>query len=557
MRVSSIVYCGFFLALTGCSGSEQELTAPQSLSAEEIAAETAAPLELKQIQRDLVVGASGADVRQAHRFFLQHGYFKNSTLAESYPRWSPVLDTQPSNLDEFGNELEAAIAAYQERYGLPVTGAVDHTTLAAMGASNCAYPDSFRDPSREKWAVFPPPYPGQTDGVFTYRIINYPSFPSRAAVDAAVAAGLATWTGPAAVAVQKVTSGAVDLQITWTPLVGEVAHGNDVSIQMNSSVNWVVGPTPGETWDIQSFIEHEFGHTLGLDHSTNTEAGLPVMWAQTGRSTDTDNVPGTDHPRGIMPALLPDDRNGLMATTYASWFGRPGLATEIGAGGGAVWITGTGAVGSGGDFQIFRRSANDWLLVDGGAVKVAIEPNQTPWVINKAGNIYRRNGVTTSNPAGTGWSLKPGSASDIAIGSNGTIYKIGTDFSGGDASIAFWNGSDWTTVSGGAKSIAVDSGGIPWVVNSANVIYRRNALSWEQVPGLARDIAAGPFGAVWITGTGVVGISDFEIWSRCEQCDAANKWVKVSGGGQKLAVDSNGQPWLINSSNVIWQRGGD
>ena len=71
------------------------------------------------------------------------------------------------------------------------------------------------------------------------------------------------------------------------------------------------------------------------------------------------------------------------------WQRLPGLATDIGVGAdGSVWITGTNPVQGG--FGIYTWNGEGWSAVEGGAVRVAVDPKGMPWAVNANGNIYER-----------------------------------------------------------------------------------------------------------------------------------------------------------------------
>ncbi len=214
-----------------------------------------------------------------------------------------------------------------------------------------------------------------------------------------------------------------------------------------------------------------------------------------------------------------------------TWQQLPGLATDIGVGSdGSVWMIGTNPVPGG--FGIFHWNGSDWDSVDGGAVCIAVYTKDEPWVVDKAGSILFRstNGkggwqqvpgfatdigvgsddssiwVIGTGPAGNeidtegnrisvapdglpwvvnnagkifrstdgrgDWFQLPGLATDIGVGSDGSVWMIGTNPVPGGFGIFHWNGSDWNSVDGGAVCIAVAPDGEPWVVNNAGTIFQ-------------------------------------------------------------------------------------
>lgn len=573
---------------TACSSESEDDPAARSstpLSEQQIAEEMAAPIDWTAIGGELAVGDSGAGVRQAYRYFLSFGYFENPVLKRRYPNWSPIVAVTPTSLDVFGPELEAAVSAFQARAALDVTGKVDAATLALLRQPRCANPDGFEVEVHQKWDFCQ--FCVHTDGEITYKITSYPSGTSplqRTPINLAIASAFNEWMNHSNLTSRLVESNQpADLELKWETLAGTLSGSTDrtpggaplqFTTKFNQALSW---STTGESskYDVQTVAIHEIGHALAFTHSSrNGGGGSPVMWHQIDA--------GVTRPR----TLQTDDLQGLLASPYTDWSVNPhGTATDIGIGGGEVWITGTGAVNGG--FPIFRKQANDtWgTQIGGGAVRVAVTPNGIPWIVNSTFNIFRRRGVTSTNRNGTDWGAAPlpGGATDIAIGSqNNTtglpvVFIIGTDDAGGGNHSLFnwdWRDSDWDYNPGiAATNVAVDSDGNPWVVNAAGVISRRIGGVWNpppvgQISGLARDIAAGPAGSIWIIGTGAIG-NDFEIWTWQEQlkgtggaplANAKNEWVKTAGWATHLAVGTTAAapnvplPWVVNSNGSILRR---
>ena len=147
----------------------------------------------------------------------------------------------------------------------------------------------------------------------------------------------------------------------------------------------------------------------------------------------------------------------------------PGLAKDIGVGdNGDVWIIGTNPV-AGTEFDLYRWNAttSNWDIEAGaGAVRIDVDEQGNPWVVQSGGQIYRYDG--------SGFVLMPGRASDISIGGNGDVWIIGTNsVADGPHDIWRWNESNWNwdPVPGGALGITVDVLGQPWIVQGGGSIY--------------------------------------------------------------------------------------
>jgi len=205
-------------------------------------------------------------------------------------------------------------------------------------------------------------------------------------------------------------------------------------------------------------------------------------------------------------------------------------AHDVGVGGGATFIV-SNTPASGG-YIIKRWNGAGWnAYPTPGFVRVAVDPNGAPWAVTNAGAIYRWVGS---------WQLLPGSAQDIAIGANGSVYVIGTAPS--DGNIYIWNGSNWSIQSGLGLRIAVDPQGNPWIRASDTTIWRRTNGVWSQMPGAALDITISHDGMPWVIGT----TNGIHWWS-------GQSWVQVPGVASVIAADKGGIPWVVNSANQVFR----
>ncbi|MBE0529446.1 MAG: hypothetical protein IH626_01380 [Rhodospirillales bacterium] len=166
--------------------------------------------------------------------------------------------------------------------------------------------------------------------------------------------------------------------------------------------------------------------------------------------------------------------------------------------------------------------------------------------------------VVVNGPSGAAaqgaskWVKIDGAARDVAIGSDGTVFVIGTTQEGSGYQIfkRAKTATTWTKLSGAATRIAV-FGTQAWVVNSKGMIFAQSGTGWKKVPGpAAQDIGASAKG-VWIIGV------DGKIHQR-----AGNGWQYVPGNAQRIDIDQDGRPWVVNeqgnifvhNNNLQWDR---
>lgn len=207
---------------------------------------------------------------------------------------------------------------------------------------------------------------------------------------------------------------------------------------------------------------------------------------------------------------------------YCQWEQIPGVANRIAASSDttfAVWILGE-------NNSVFKWNEDlfKWENFGGTAEEIAVELPDRPWVINDK-QIYRlRKRV---------WQKMPGKAIDISsgggdtwiLGENGEAYKWREDL------------YSWLNYGGKADLIAIDSNGIPWVINNKQ-IYRLRSRNWQKMPGKATGIAGGG-GEIWIIG------ENKQVYKWNED---GFKWENHGGQAYDIAVDGKGKPWIIDDN---------
>jgi hypothetical protein len=154
--------------------------------------------------------------------------------------------------------------------------------------------------------------------------------------------------------------------------------------------------------------------------------------------------------------------------------------------------------------------------------------------VTTTGDIYR-----AMNGGLARW---PGSATDISIGANGTLWAVTNQpVGGGSFKIAKWSGS-WVVQNGiDGFHIAVDRNGAPFVVRPDGSLFHLENGSWNLWPGSVFDVDAGSDGSVWVIA------KNGTIWQW-----VVNHWELVTGAGIGIAVAQNGQPWVIGYENATY-----
>ncbi|MDP1613754.1 MAG: hypothetical protein Q8M11_22055 [Sulfuritalea sp.] len=236
---------------------------------------------------------------------------------------------------------------------------------------------------------------------------------------------------------------------------------------------------------------------------------------------------------GKTPAPVALQQGVLSAKT---WSLLPGSAVDVAASANALWVIGTNPVPGG--YGLHRWDGKSFVAASGGAVRIDLDPQGNPWVVNNAGKAFRW--------TGTAWVGLPGdNAQDIGVGANGTAWMVGGAKVPGGFSIWRWNtgGNRWDAMSGGGVRIDVDPEGNAWLVNDAGAIFRWTGSNWVGIPGKARDIGVGPEGSVFIVGAGNNGT--IHKWN-------GSTWIQRDGGLNEISVGPGGVPVGVNAGKQIW-----
>merc|ERR1711918_318758 len=89
--------------------------------------------------------------------------------------------------------------------------------------------------------------------------------------------------------------------------------------------------------------------------------------------------------------------------------------------------------------------------VKGSGIRIAAMPNGDAVHLGLGGGIWQGDGQK--------WTKLPGAAKDVAVGSNGKLWVIGTNREAGGYGIYRRDGARWTKIGGSAVKIAVNGAG--------------------------------------------------------------------------------------------------
>ncbi|XHF22954.1 matrixin family metalloprotease [Corallococcus exercitus] len=206
----------------------------------------------------------------------------------------------------FDDATVTALTRYQVFHHLPVTGMLDVATSAHMSLPRCG----FRD-SPTGMAAFTAQGNRWTTTRLTYRFENFSPDLSQAEIRAAISAALNLWSQVTPLTFVEVTGTTADIRIRFvagdhgdgSPFdgVGHVlAHafypppnGGDIAgdAHFDEAETWSVN-IPATGFDLMSVAAHEFGHSLGLDHSSIAGALMEAVYTGPHRFLHADDIAG-------------------------------------------------------------------------------------------------------------------------------------------------------------------------------------------------------------------------------------------------------------------------
>ena len=258
----------------------------------------------------LSLGDSGTDVRRLQRYLERFGYLDSPVLAQ-FGVSADLAEAAPEKMGTFDDNTRRALEKFQERNGLEPTGELDEASLALMGTPRCGFPDTAEYVLQgNKWSTTNLRYGFQE---FTPDI-------TQPQARAATSTALGYWS---AVTPLTFTEAPIannpEIRIRFvagdhgdgSPFAGPggvLAHafypppnGGDLAgdAHFDEDEMWSVNLPPSGV-DLHTVAAHEFGHSLGLAHSTVSGALMYPYYGGPHRYLAQDDIDGIQALYGVL-----------------------------------------------------------------------------------------------------------------------------------------------------------------------------------------------------------------------------------------------------------------
>ena len=274
---------------------------------------------------NLKKGSKGKDVKLLKNYLNKFGYL-NPVMSESeglefipepedggHPAISRL---QSNNKSKFDSATVRALKNFQEFNGVKPTGIVDEDTLEVMNRKRCGCQDQS---AHADFSTHPNKW-NKTN--LTYGFLNFSPDIPQAQTRQAIEQAFALWAAETPLSFTRINdANSADIRIGF--FTGDHDAGSDFDgaggilahaffpppnsgalagdAHFDEVENWTINVPTGSATDLVTVAAHEFGHSLGLRHSSVAAALMAPSYSGPRRILHSDDVQGIQRHYGFYP----------------------------------------------------------------------------------------------------------------------------------------------------------------------------------------------------------------------------------------------------------------
>ncbi len=150
------------------------------------------------------------------------------------------------------------------------------------------------------------------------------------------------------------------------------------------------------------------------------------------------------------------------------------------------------------------------------------------------------------------WSIFPGTASQVAVAPDGSLWALSTAPAGSNKYLLHYTNGRWAGVSGpGADSIAAGPDGTLFASNSPKGIYAYDGKSWTLLGGVGLgDVTTGADGSIYALGL-VTSNGNRAIWKKAGK----GAWTRQPGAAEQLAGSFDRNAYAVPGVGTVRPNG--
>lgn len=267
-----------------------------------------------KLKAGLKLGASGTDVKKLQEYLKKFGYLEvDHPNADNFSTARDIR-LEKCTAGKFDEPTQTAVKKFQSFYGVKDTGDLDEDTLHLMEMPRCGCPDNpnkmFRMVASPAVSEFVAQGNRWVGSNVTYNFVNFTGDLTQQVIIDNIREAFTKWSNICNMTFTEISSTG-DIAISF--VTGNHGDGNPFDGPGSILAHGFYPPPNGgaiagdlhfddaETWttnnpptgiDFLSVAVHEIGHTLGLDHSANTNAIMYAFYSGIKRNLHSDDVAG-------------------------------------------------------------------------------------------------------------------------------------------------------------------------------------------------------------------------------------------------------------------------